>query len=34
LIAATSEGRQSADHVTVVVNFDDEVRRRLVRESR
>jgi len=34
LLPATLEDRQSADHVTIMLNFADEVRRRLTRESK
>jgi serine/threonine-protein kinase len=34
LLPATLEDRQSADHVTMMLNFADEVRRRLTRESK
>jgi Tol biopolymer transport system component len=33
LLPATIEDRQSADHVTMVLNFGDEVRRRVSQES-
>jgi hypothetical protein len=34
LLPETVEDRQSADHVTLMLNFADEVRRRLTRESK
>ena len=34
LLPATVEDRQSVDHVTMILNFADEVRRRLTPESK